>query len=101
MNFICDKIIFTTLKNIKFGCIEITNYNGKKIILGDINSTLKSKLIIKKPGFTLDIINRGSVGLAESYMKDEFTTNNLSVSTSKLSGKPISSLPKKRMSVFL
>ena len=77
MNFICDKIIFTTLKNIKFGCIEITNYNGKKIILGDINSTLKSQLIIKKPGFTLDIINKGSVGLAESYMKGDFETDNL------------------------
>tara|TARA_B100000530_G_scaffold53497_1_gene30046 strand:+ start:215 stop:1387 length:1173 start_codon:yes stop_codon:yes gene_type:complete len=77
MNFICDKIIFTTLKNIKFGCIEITNYNGKKIILGDINSTLKSQLIIKKPGFTLDIINKGSVGLAESYMRDDFETDNL------------------------
>ncbi len=77
MNFICDKIIFTTLKNIKFGCIEITNYNGKKIILGDINSKLKSKLIIKKPGFTLDIINKGSVGLAESYMRGDFETDNL------------------------
>ena len=77
MNFICDKIIFTTLKNIKFGCIEITNYNGKKIILGDINSTLKSKLIIKKPGFTLDIIYKGSVGLAESYMRGDFETDNL------------------------
>ena len=77
MNFISDKIIFTTLKNIKFGCIEITNYNGKKIILGDINSTLKSKLIIKKPGFTLDIINKGSVGLAESYMRGDFETDNL------------------------
>ena len=77
MNFICDKIIFTTLKNIKFGCIEITNYNGKKIILGDINSTLKSKLIIKKPRFTLDIINKGSVGLAESYMRGDFETDNL------------------------
>ena len=77
MNFICDKIIFTTLKNIKFGCIEITNYNGKKIILGDINSTLKSQLIIKKPRFTLDIINKGSVGLAESYMRGDFETDNL------------------------
>ena len=77
MNFISDKIIFTTLKNIKFGCIEITNYNGKKIILGDINSTLESKLIIKKPGFTLDIINKGSVGLAESYMRGDFETDNL------------------------
>jgi len=93
MNFICDKIIFTTLKNIKFGCIEITNYNGKKIILGDINSTLKSKLIIKKSGFTLDIINKGSVGLAESYMRGDFETDNLT-SLIEITAKNISSVHK-------
>ena len=77
MNFISDKVVFTTLKNIKLGCIEITNYNGKEIILGDLNSPLKSKLKIKKPGFTLDIINKGSVGLAESYVRGDIETNNL------------------------
>ncbi len=77
MNFISDKIVFTTLKNMKFGFIEVINHDGKKIILGDINSSLKSKLIIKKPGFTLDIINKGSVGLAESYMRGDFETDNL------------------------
>ena len=49
MDFISDKIVFTTLKNMQFGCIEVTNYDQKKIILGDINSSLKSKLFIKKP----------------------------------------------------
>ena len=77
MNFISDKIIFTSLRNIEFGCIEIINYDGKKIILGNVNSHLKNKLKIKKPGFTLDIINKGSVGLAESYMRGDFETDNL------------------------
>ncbi len=93
MNFISDKIIFTTLKNIKFGCIEITNYNGKKVILGEINSTLKSKLIIKKPGFTLDIINKGSVGLAEAYMRGDFETDNLT-SLIEITARNISSVHK-------
>ena len=77
MNFISDKIIFTSLRNIEFGCIEIINYDGKKIILGNVNSHLKNKLKIKKPGFTLDIINKGSVGLAESYMRGDFESDNL------------------------
>ena len=77
MNFISDKIVFGTLKRIKYGCIEVNNYDGKKIILGDVNSSPKSILIVKKPGFTFDIINKGSVGLAESYMRGEFETDNL------------------------
>ncbi len=77
MNFISDKIIFTSLRDIEFGCIEIINHDGKKIILGNINSSLKNKLKIKKPGFTLDIINKGSVGFAESYMRGDFETDNL------------------------
>ena len=77
MDFISDKIVFTTLRNLKHGCIEVTNHDGKKIILGDFNSSLKCKLFIKKPGFTLDIINKGSVGLAESYMRGDIETDNL------------------------
>ena len=39
--------------------------------MGDINSTLKSKLIIKKPRFTLDIINKGSEILIEEFPSSE------------------------------
>ena len=93
MDFISDKIVFTTLKNMQFGCIEVTNYDQKKIILGDINSSLKSKLFIKKPGFTLNIINKGSVGLAESYMKGDIETDNLT-SLIEITAKNIKSVHK-------
>ena len=93
MDFISDKIVFKTLKNMQFGCIEVTNYDQKKIILGDINSSLKSKLFIKKPGFTLNIINKGSVGLAESYMRGDIETDNLT-SLIEITAKNIKSVHK-------
>ena len=34
-------------------------------------------LRLKKPGLTFEIINKGSIGLAESYMRGDFDTNNL------------------------
>ena len=77
MDFIADKIVFTSLKNMKLGFIDVTNYNGQKFYLGNKNSLKRASLIIKKKGFTLEIISKGSVGLAESYMRGDFDTDNL------------------------
>ena len=79
MNFVSvsDKIVLSALKNIKFGRISLTNYDGKNIVLGQNDSKLNANLIIKKPGFTFDIINKGSIGLAESYMRGDIETDNL------------------------
>ncbi len=79
MNFVSvsDKIVLSALKNIKFGRISLTNYDGKNIVLGQNDSKLSANLIIKKPGFTFDIINKGSIGLAESYMRGDIETDNL------------------------
>ena len=74
---VSDKIIFLALKNIKYGNIIIKNYNGEEVILGDKNSPLRANVKVNKPGFTLDIISKGSVGLAESYMNGNFETDNL------------------------
>ena len=74
---VSDKIVFLALKNIKHGNIIIKNYNGEEIILGDTNSPLRANVKVNKPGFTLDIISKGSVGLAESYMNGNFETDNL------------------------
>ena len=70
-----DKIVFSSLKNLNHGYIELTNYDGRQYKLGDPKSILKASLIIKKPGVTLSILNRGSIGLAESYMREEFETD--------------------------
>ena len=72
-----DKIVFSALKNIKYGKIVITNYDGNIYNLGSDDHSLQANLVIKKPGFTLDILNKGSVGLAESYMRGDFETDNL------------------------
>ena len=73
-----DQIVFKILKDIKHGYLEITKYNGELLKFGNPNSPLKSVLKIKKPNFTFNLIRGGSVGFAESYMRDEFETDNLS-----------------------
>ena len=73
-----DKIVFNILKDIDSGYLELTNFDGDKIIFGNPEDSLKAKLIIKKPNFTFNLIKGGSVGFAESYMRDEFETDNLS-----------------------
>ena len=75
---ISDKIVFNILNNISFGFLEITNYNGEVFKFGNPNDTLKANLIIKNPNFTFNLIRGGSVGFAESYMRNEFETKNLS-----------------------
>ena len=75
---ISDKIVFNTLKNIKFGYLEIINHTGELLKFGNPNDQLKATLKIKKPNFTFNLIKGGSVGLAESYMRNEFETKNLS-----------------------
>ena len=73
-----DQIVFKILRDIKHGYLEITKYNGELLKFGNPNSPLKSVLKIKKPNFTFNLIKGGSVGFAESYMRNEFETDNLS-----------------------
>ncbi len=75
---ISDKVVFNTLKNIKYGYLEITNYDKKLLKFGNPKSLLKANLIIKKPNFSFNLIKDGSIGFAESYMRNEFETDNLS-----------------------
>ncbi|ARJ48168.1 SAM-dependent methyltransferase [Candidatus Pelagibacter sp. RS39] len=75
---ISDQIVFKILRNIEQGYLEIIKYNGELLKFGNPNSSLKSVLKIKKPSFSFNLIKGGSVGFAESYMRDEFETDNLS-----------------------
>ena len=75
---ISDNLIFKALKFIKHGQLKLTNYDGKKYYFGEKNKNLNVELIINKPGLTFSIIKKGSIGLAEAYMRGEFETNNLS-----------------------
>ena len=73
-----DNLIFSALKLIKHGHLELTNFDGKKYNFGEKDKNLNVFLQINKPGFTFNVIRKGSIGLAESYMRGEFETNNLS-----------------------
>ena len=78
VNNISDLIVFQTLKNLKYGFLEITAFDGKILIFGDINEKLKAKIEIKHPSLNYNLIKKGSIGLAECYMQGYFETNNLS-----------------------
>ena len=79
MNFnkVADKIVFNSLKFIKHGSIELVNFDNKKYNFGNSNEELKVKIKINKPGLTYKIIKSGSIGLAESYMRGDFETDDL------------------------
>src|SRR5210317_19861 len=75
---ISDLIVFSALKNIKHGFLEIKKVNGEVLKFGNPDENLKVFLEIKDESLNYNLIKSGSVGLGESYMKDFFITNNLS-----------------------
>ena len=78
LSTLSDKIVFNILKDIEFGYLELFNHDGECYKFGNPNDPLKAKIIVKKSNFTFDLIKGGSVGFAESYMKNDFETDNLS-----------------------
>ena len=78
LSTLSDKIVFNILKDIEFGYLELFNHDGECYKFGNPNDLLKAKIIVKKSNFTFDLIKGGSVGFAESYMKNNFETDNLS-----------------------
>ena len=78
LNSIADKIVFKALGRIKYGRINLTNYDGSKLNFGNEDEKLIANIKINKPGLMSNIVNKGSVGLAEAYMRDDFETDNLS-----------------------
>ena len=75
---IADKIVFSILKKINVGFLEITTFSGEVLKFGNPIDKLKTNLKIKTPALNYNLIKGGSVGFAECYMRDEFETNNLS-----------------------
>ena len=78
LNIFSDKIVFTTLEKIEFGYLELTNHNGELYNFGNPKNSLKADIKIKNPNFTFNLIKGGSVGFAESYMRNDFETDDLS-----------------------
>jgi len=78
LNNAADKLVFKFLERINYGYLEITTFDGKILKFGDPNQKLKADILIKKPSFNYNLIRGGSIGFAESYMRGEFETHNLS-----------------------
>ena len=75
---VADKIVFSILKRINIGFLEITTISDQVLKFGNPNDKLKASLKIKNSALNYNLIKGGSIGLAESYMRDEFETKNLS-----------------------
>ena len=78
LNLVAEKIVFKALKSIKHGRINLTNFNGSKFVFGKEDDRLVASIKIKNPGLMGTIINKGSIGLAEAYIRNDFETDNLS-----------------------
>ena len=81
MNFspykIPENFILNKLKSIKGGSLSLKNYNNKMRVFGEISGIVKADIVVNNPKFYFNILKGGSTGLAECYVRDEFTTSNL------------------------
>ena len=73
-----DKLVFKFLNDIHYGYLELTTVDGKILKFGNPDEKLKASIVIKKSNFSYNLIRGGSIGFAESYMRGEFETDNLS-----------------------
>ena len=78
LNYISDQFVFWNLKKITRGYLQLIDSRGKEYFFGDKYSSLKAKVKINDPSFSLQLLKKGSTGLAESYIKNEFETEDLS-----------------------
>ncbi len=78
LNKVADKLVFKFLNKINYGYLELVTFDGQHLKFGNLNEKLKASILIKKPDFNYNLIRGGSIGFAESYMRGEFETDNLS-----------------------
>ena len=78
LNRLSDKFVFWNLKKVSYGYLELIDSNGNLHCFGKSTSSLKVKLKINNPSFSLKLIKKGSIGLADSYINNDFQTDNLS-----------------------
>jgi cyclopropane-fatty-acyl-phospholipid synthase len=81
MNFTPSKIsenfILKKLKFIRDGSLNLKNYNNKIEVFGESNGIVNADIIVNDPKFYFNVLKGGSTGLAECYVRNEFTTSNL------------------------
>ncbi len=74
----CKKVLFRLFKDLQFGTLTVNNC-GKLYKFGSPQgkATVTASASIHSPEFYSDIIFKGSLGAAESYMKGHWSTDNL------------------------
>ena len=78
LNNVADKLVLKFLSKINYGYLELTTFDGNVLKFGNPNDKLQANILIKKQNFNYNLIRGGSIGFAESYMRGEFETDNLS-----------------------
>ncbi len=77
LNHISDLFVFWNLKKIYNGYLNLIDSKGNEYFFGNKESLLKAHIKINDPSFCYKILRRGSSGLGESYINNEFETTNL------------------------
>ena len=77
LNYLSDQFVFWNLKNISYGYLDLVDSNGIKYFFGNKDSSLKAQIKINNPDFTSKLLRKGSAGLGESYINNDFETNDL------------------------
>jgi len=78
LNYFADQFIFYNLKKISYGYLIVVDSTGKEHFFGNYKSDLKAKLKINSPGFSFKLLTKGSSGLGECYINNDFETEDLS-----------------------
>ena len=74
---ISETFIVNKLKLIKNGNLKLTNYDNEKFSFGDELNGIKADIQINNSDFYFNILKGGSTGLAECYVRDDFSTSDL------------------------
>ncbi len=77
LNNLSDLFVFSKLKKISNGYLELIDSRGNEYFFGNEKSSLKAKVKINDPKFTFNLLRKGSSGLGESYINNEFYTDDL------------------------
>ena len=78
LNNVADKLVFKFLSKINYGYLELTTFDREVLKFGNPNDKLHANILIKEANFNYNLIRGGSIGFAESYMRGDFETDNLS-----------------------
>ncbi len=72
-----ENFIKKKLSLIKDGNLNLKNYDGSNISYGKTNARIRADIRVDNYKFYFNILKGGSSGLAESYVRDEFKTSDL------------------------